>query len=844
MSDNKTQKIDSMRFRIAAWVMAHRRITTTLFVIVTVFFGVGLRHVELKTIFSDLLPKDDPYVKVFKDHPNFGNPLTVTIMVKRKDGDIYNHETLAKVWKMTRDIDLAPGVDHDQILSIATEKARYAEATPFGIDMKPLMGDHVPATQEEVADFRHRVEQSPNARTFLISNDGTATLINATFIEERLDYGEAFKFIQKLAADARDDRHDVYVAGQPMLTGWVYHLQGQTFKIFAVTLTALVLALALYMRNIVGVVTPIVTSLVAAIWGFGLTGWIKSPIEPLLMVVPLLLVARSFSHCVQFTERFYEIYWHVKDRVKAAEITMGVMMAPSILGIFTDIVGVFLIALAPIPAMERFALFCGFWCIWLIPTGVVLISLLLSALPAPKNVGHLIGKTGESGVHKMFKSLLGGISLLTYGRGARVTTVVVAIIAVAAVYEALQIRIGNPVEGSSLLWNDSEFNTAVRQINNNFPGVNTLEIVLEAKDPDNTNRVARQGETVMTALYLQALMEHSKAPPRADLSFADYMMEGNRLFSGGNPKWYPLDPNDKAISAAATAVTFGTNAKNFSHVVDFEQQNSTVSLWYKDNKQETVVGALEAAREAVNTVGIDHKDFTVRLGTGTIALQEATNNVVERYHWLIIGLLNLVIFIGTSLAYRSIVAGLILLLPVNLANFILNACMHLIGIGLDINSLMVAAIGVGVGIDYGIYLLSRICEEFHAQNQDWAAAIRASLTTTGKAIMFTASIMFVGIVPWYFLSGLKFMADMGLLLTLTMLINMVLALVVLPLLVWLIKPKFAERKDLLVGEGVDLSLFTEANEKTPTAQEQSTVKAKANKTPGDFKNPDGLAETP
>ncbi|AXQ30536.1 RND transporter [Solimonas sp. K1W22B-7] len=804
-----------LRFRIAKWVMQHRTASTVLFVLVTLFFAAGLPNVQLKTIFSDLLPKDDPYVQVFKDHPNFGNPLTMTIMVKRKDGDIYNPVTLAKVWKLTRDIDLAPGVDHDQILSIATEKARYAEATPFGIDMRPLMGDRVPDSKAEVADFRRRVEQSPNARTFLISNDGTATLINATFIEQRLDYGEAFDFVHKLATEARDADHEVYVAGQPMLTGWVYHLQSQTFGIFAVTLTALVVALALYMRNIVGVVTPILTSLVAAIWGFGLTGWIKSPIEPLLMVVPLLLVARSFSHCVQFTERYYEVYWHVKDRVKAAEITMGVMMAPSILGIFTDIVGVFLIALAPIPAMERFALFCGFWCIWLIPTGVVLISLLLSALPAPRNVGRLIGKEGDSGMHKAFKKTLGGLSKLTYGKTARLTTAVVAVISIFAVYTALQIRIGNPVEGSSLLWEDSEFNTAVRQINSHFPGVNTLEIVLEAKDMDNPNRVARQAETVMIAQQLQVLMEHSAAPPRADLSFADYMMEGNRLFSGGNPKWYALDPTDRAISAAATAVTFGTNAKNFSHVVDFEQQHSTVSLWYQDNKQSTVTAALAAARDAVAKVGADHKDFTVRLGTGTIALQEATNHVVERYHWVIIGLLNLVIFIGTSWAYRSLVAGLILLFPVNLANFILNASMHMIGIGLDINSLMVAAIGVGVGIDYGIYLLSRICEEFHAHDQNWSRAIDASLTTTGKAIMFTASIMFIGIVPWYFLSALKFMADMGLLLTLTMLINMVLALVVLPLLVWLVKPEFVKRKDLLVGEGVDLSLFTESGDGTP-----------------------------
>lgn len=810
----------TLRFRLARWFMQHQRVTAVAFVLITAFFIAGLPRVQLKTIFSDLLPKDDPFVQVYKDHPNFGNPLTITLMVKRRDGDIYNAQTLQKVWDLTRDIDLAPGVDHDQILSITTEKARYAEATPWGIDVKPLMEDRVPGTPEEIADFRARVDKSPAVRNFLISADHSATLINATFIEPRLDYGVVFEYAQGLVEAARDEQHEIYMAGQPALTGWVYQYQKQMVWIAAVTIGALVLALVLYMRNIVGVVTPIVTGTVAAIWGFGFVGWLDSPIEPLLMVVPLLLVARSFSHSVQFTERYYEIYAQVKDRTKAAEITMGVMMAPSVLGIFTDTVGIFLIAIAPIPAMERFALFCGFWAIWLIPTGVVLISLLLAALPAPKNVDRLVGHGKDSGVHRQFVRVLGGIASITHGRRARVTATVVLIGGLFAVYTSSQISIGNPVEGSNLLWPVSEYNQAVATINDNFPGVNTLEIVLEAKDQKNPSRTMHHADAVLTMQRIQALIERQDSPPRATLSFGDYLMEGNRLFSGGNPKWLPLDPVDVAVSAAAGAVMVGSSPKAFSNVIDFEQQNGTVSLWYKDNKQGTVDTALRQARAALDEVGVDHETFRVRLGTGTIALQQAMNDVVSRFHWLILGCLNLVIFLATSYAYRSPVAGLLLLIPVNLSNFVMMSAMHLMGIGLDINSLLVACVGVGVGIDYGIYLLSRICEEHHAHARKWGRTLNAALTTTGKAIMFTASIMVVGILPWYFLSGLKFMADMGLLLVFIMLINMVLALIVLPLIVWLIKPAFVSRTDLLVGEGVDLSLYVteEDDEAPPLAQ--------------------------
>jgi uncharacterized protein len=810
--------MDTIRSRIAMAVLRNRGIASALFLAVTVFFAFGLPNVKLETIFSDLLPKDDPFIQVFKAHPNFGNPLTFTLMVKNKNGDIYNAETLDKVWQLTRDIDLSPGVDHDQILSIASAKARYAEATPFGIDAQPLMGDTVPVTPEEIALFKENVRKAPNARSFLISQDETATLVSATFIEQRLDYGEAFKYVKSLADNAKDEHHDVYMAGQPALTGWVYEYQHQMIGIFAVTLSALIVALVLYTQNVAGVVTPIFASAVAAIWGFGFAGWMGLSIEPLLMIVPLLLIARSFSHCVQFTERYYEVLEQVGDKVRAAEITTSLMVAPSLLGIITDVAGILLISLAPIPAMERFAYFCGFWAMMLAPTGVFLAPLLLSVLPKPRNIDKIVSDH-SGGVHATIKSVLEKVATLSQGKRAKYTTVAVLAVGAFSFYQAMHIQIGNPVEGSNLLWEDSEFNVSVAKINNHFPGVNTLEIILEAKNGEDPDRVAKRADTVNAMLKLQKIMESGENAPRATLSFADYLMDANRLISGGHPKWLPLDDSDEAVNAAASAVLMGTSPKAFSNVVDFELQNSTVSFWYPDNKQDTVDSALAAANAAVAQVGIDHDSFTVRLGSGTIAIQQAINHVVERYHWLIMGLLNLVILLVASYAYRSLVAGVVLLIPVNLSNFILTTCMSFMGIGLDINSLMVAAIGVGVGIDYGIYLLSRMCEEYH-ERLDYGEAITAALTTTGKAILFTASIMLLGILPWYYLSGLKFLADMGLLLVLVMLINMVIALVVLPLLIWLIKPKFVSSKDILVlGEGMDISklIAQENNAKQPPA---------------------------
>lgn len=797
-----------MNFRLAKWIMDHRASVGIAFILITLAFMIGIPKVQIRTIFKDLLPTNDPFVKVYFDHPNFGNPLLISIMVKRKDGDIYNAETLDKVWKMTRNLDLAPYVNHDTLISIATEKLRYAESTPDGVDLQALMDNHAPRTAEELTEFRKRVSMSPNARTFYISPDESATLINIAFLDS-VDYGEAFKYVQNLVENARDAHHDVHVAGQPTLTGWVYKLQKQTYSIFGVTVAALMVLLVFYMRNIAGVTTPIICALVAALWGFGFIGWLGRPIEPLLMIVPLLLVARSFSHCVQYTERYYEILHVLKNRRKAAEVTMAIMMAPSVLGIMTDVFGIIFIAVAPIKTMVNHAIFCGFWALWIIPTGVFLISILLSYLPAPRNLEEIVGgKDKEAGIHLLEEKALAWVARIAVGKPARITLLITVLVGIASVYVNSLIKIGNPVEGSNLLWYDSEFNTAVRAINAHFPGMNTLEIVLEAKERKTDHRVARTPKAVEVSTKIQRMMEaDATITPRATLSFTDYMQEVYRLFSGGNPKWLTLDPTDRAVATAGFAATFGTSPMNFATISDFEFQNSTVSVWFKDNKQETVDAALASARRAVDVVGEDHPDFRVRLGSGVIALQQAMNNVVHDYHWFILGLVNLAVMVIAAYAYKSVVAALILLIPVNLSNFMLGASMYMLGIGFDINATIVAVMGVGVGIDYGIYLLSRICEEYTARNHDLKAAIHASLTTTGKAILFTATIMLIGIVPWYFLSDLKFMADMGLLLVAIMLINMVLSLVVLPLIVWFIKPKFLDRDDLMVGENVDLTQF-------------------------------------
>ncbi len=763
----------SWSLRLADAVVAWRRPILVLFAVATVGFALGLNKVRFETVYSDLLPQTHPFVETFRDHPDFGSPLTLLIMVQNRHGDIYNRETLALVNQLTRDIDLSPGVDHTQIVSIATEKARYSHATAFGIDMRPLMDDQPPASDAEITAFRQRVDKAPVAQQFLISQDQTATLISATFIENRVDWGAAFEYAQALVEQARDEQHDVMLYGQPALYGWIYRYENQMWALMGLAVAILIAALLWQSATLRSALPPVLCSATAAIWAFGLVGWLDISIDPLLMVVPLLLLARSFSHSVQFSARFQEYIAAGHVQTDAARHTLAHMFKPSVLSILTDVLGIVVVAAAPIPAMVRHAIFCGMWAFWLIPTGVILITAVLATLPAPR---------ADRPPRKASFGLLRGLARLHQPSLRYPLLLLIIVTALVSTYTASKIRIGNPVQGSYLLAEASEFNQAARKINEHFAGISTLEIILQARDESGPEWTVVAPDTIRVAQTLQREMEHGAFPPKASLTFADYLGEVNRLYNGGDVRWLPLDLRERALTASAVAAMMGSSSEAYNHVIDAELKHATVSFWYADNTQDTVDQALAAARDAVASVGVEHEQFEVRLATGSIALQQAMNTIVADYHFWIVAALNLVIFCIFSLSHRSAMTGLILLAPVNLAHQSMIAVMHVLGIGLDVNSMIVAAIGLGVGIDYGIYLMERIREEYAASGS-LQSAVEQAIGTTGQAIVFTAGVMALSILPIAWLSDLQFVADMATLIICIMAANLVAALVVLPCLV-------------------------------------------------------------
>jgi predicted RND superfamily exporter protein len=293
---------------------------------------------------------------------------------------------------------------------------------------------------------------------------------------------------------------------------------------------------------------------------------------------------------------------------------------------------------------------------------------------------------------------------------------------------------------------------------------------------------------------MEKFQKYIEADPNVggSLSAVDIISRINMLFHEGDPRWKML-PNDiPGVGSYMYIFITGGDPGDFDQYADFEYRNASLVVHYQDKRGDTIREAIKKAKDFFAPYQNKLDNFQFSLAGGVIGTMAAINEVVGFYSELARILIYLIIFIFCAFTYGSVVAGIILTIPVALSDFLSVAYMAIKDIGLNINTLPVASVGVGIGLDYGVYILSRIREEYH-KVQDLDAAILKGVTTSGKAVTFTATTLIGGVIFWYFISDLRFQGEMGFLLAFLMFFNMLGAIFLVPTLVSAIKPKFIYR---------------------------------------------------
>jgi len=757
---------------------------------ITLFFAFQIRNIVIKTELADLYPHSHPFIKIhMKYKDQLGSPFKVFLMLRVKEGDIYNKETLAKVIRINDGLDAIPGVNHNHVYSIASRKLKKVKVTQDSIVTKNLM-EKVPESMEE---FKETIRMAPGILGVWVSPDEKSVLFTAGFIENLMEYDVMFREVSRLIEVESDKNHAIYAAGEPVLMGWVNKYQVEMWWIFGATFLSLFALLFFYFRNLVGVLVPVCSTILGAIWGLGFCGLIGYNLEPLVLVIPLLITARALSHAVQVTERYFECYQETKDVKEACIACMSSILPPGTLGIVTDALGILFIAVAPIPIIQKLAFMCGFWAISIIFSGLFFAPLLISLFKPSKNIQKIVDT--ERGAVQW---ILGIIARTGFGRSTVVTSIIVVFLAIYCSIEASRVKIGDVNPGSPLLWEDSNYNIAINQINENFPGTEELYVLVEGEKP-----LAVENPRFLQVLdSFQRYMERSPIVGRT-LSVSDFVPPIARSISGKYPKWEKIPVEKVQVSQIFCKMVGGAAPGDFDLYFARDESVANVIVWFKDHMGRTLRSAVKLVEGFIeeNSDLLAREKCTFQLASGNLGVLAAVNETVEDSQLLNVILVMGTVFLLCSLTYRSVAAAIILMIPLSLTNIITLSIMSRLGIGLNINTLPIVSVGVGVGIDYGIYLLSRICEEYQVTDEYSYTVAANAVKTTGKAIFFTATTMVVGVIFWYFFSSMKFQAEMGLLLAIIMFINMLGALVVIPTMVYIFKPKFLGRTKLLIREG-------------------------------------------
>ncbi|MET0153311.1 MAG: MMPL family transporter, partial [Candidatus Binatia bacterium] len=601
-------------------------------------------------------------------------------------------------------------------------------------------------------------------------------LILAGFNEERLDYRNIHREIMKIKNRVEDENTVLYASGEPVLKGWVWFHTGELAIIFSATAIFVFVTLVVYFRRFYGWTLPVVGTLVQAIWGLGFTALLGYNLDPLILVIPLLISARAASHAVQMIERYFEELETTGDKHKAVERAFTELVIPGAIGVLADAAGILVLSVATIPLIRKLAFFGAFWGFSNIFTILMLIPLLLNVLPTPRHTRHYVPRwmvsflhaVGEFCTHRVYRWVIVGVT---------------AVIVLLGVQQAMNIPIGETEAGSPLLWPNSHFNVSTRSINSNFAGANQFVIYLEG----GRSNVLKEPAVLET---LESFRRYMLAQPEAGgtRDAPSLVRSVNRLYHYNDPKWQVIPPDSAGVGNMVFMYEAGAPVPGvILEYMDFDAKDGQLVVFYKDARGTTIENAVGRAKAFIASHPVD--GLTFRLGGGTIGTTAALNDEIAYSDKANMALIVLAIYVLVSLSYGSFVAGNMVMTTLIAAGVVSFLYIGLKGIGLNINTLPVTAVGMGIGVDYILYVVDRIKREY-GRLGDAEMAIKRAISTSGMAVTFTATTLVGGVLPWYFLSSLRFSAEMAMLLALLMLTHWLAAITLVPALFSIIRPRF------------------------------------------------------
>ena len=751
------------------------RVLITLLILTAIPAFYAYHGLSLNVVLEEMLPAGAKNVELFQRFgAQFGGANTTLIEIKNKQGSIYSEAFLEKYKKIAEDVYYHPDTHRHLSQSLILRKTKAITGSGGSVDVSAILWPDLPRDEKEMLKFRRSVNNQ--YRGYLVSDDESSAMIIADFKDEA-DFEEVLLFFDNVRAEIEDESISIHVVGRPILLGNIYKSIDTVFGILAFSLLIVAIILFLYFRTWVGVFVPMVTASVATVWGLGAMGISGYNLDPLLVLLPAFIFAIVLSHAVQLTTRVLDNLEGYKKRpVDLRDCTrrgLARVLVPSTAAIITDAAGFMVLGLVAIPSIKGLALICGLWLLSIIPA-LIFGACVLCVIKVPNShkTGSVILNAIWGAVINLedHKYLMTGATVVLLGIG---------------LFYAHNLTVGD-TKGSAILWQDDRFNVDSESINTRFSflGSDMMQVYIEGdKDTMLDPNVYHQTEAIDRYMY-----EHM-SEVRPAQSLVPVIKLVNSVLYEGDPSYELIPDTHEEVGFDIYMFRSRGEPGDFAAFTNNDWEIGNISFFLEDHSVQTIKTMTKTLNAFFETQIEKVSEAQFLYSGGQIGIVEALNAEITRSNVKI--MVAIVIVIGTCIVlyYRSLVVALILLVSLVTANALTYAFMAWKGIGLNVSTLPLSALGVGLGVDYGIYMVDRVKEEFGKGSGSVTDAIHLAFQTSGNAIFITAVTMIGPLIPWAIMSPLRFQAEMGMLLGVVLFMNMLGALLFVPAALAIFKPR-------------------------------------------------------
>lgn len=766
---------------IASFAVHWRWTTVLLILAITACLMGSLGRLSIVVDPDDTLPQSHPYLVATNLADRlFGNKFVVVLGITPREGDASRPEVLTAVRGITEALGRDPGIVRSNLTSLSARKVKDIRGAPDGLEVRPLLGT-APTAGQEWAALEAALERNPVYGGLLLSHDRRTASIIADFRKDANGFRAIAARLDAIAAPYRSPALRIDIAGQPILLGLMEVFSERIGPLFVLALIIVGLIHFEAFRSWQGLVLPLMTGLIATGWGLGVMGWTGTPLDAFNATTPILILTVGAGHAVQILKRYYEEYGAAPPRtpedrgaanraaiVRAMTVTGPVMVAAGL----TAAASFASLMVFRIGTIRTFGLFTAAGILAALVLELTFIPALRAILPPPGP--RQITREAETG---MWDRLAGGLARLTITRPWTIVAGSLVFLALAA-GGSVFVHLDNSLRSYFLA--SLEVRQQDKWLNERLAGNNVLSIVVrgQAEDTIKSPIVLRAMEAT------QRFLEQEPSVGKT-VSLVDFVRQIDRAMNDDPDQARPLPDQQDLIAQYLLLYSISGEPGDFDSYVDSAYRNAVITAYLKEESSAYLTDLTRRLRVFVDQTF--PSDVEVMIG-GNVLSPVALNEVLVGNKLLNIAQIALAVFLVSSILFRSLAGGALVLVPLVLAVVGNFGLMGWVGIPLQVVTATVSAMGVGIGADYAIYLLYRLREE--GRVADPAVAMERMFRSAGKAVMFVATAMAGGYAVMMLSWGFLIHFWLGLLISVTMLVSAAAALTSLPALAMILRPAF------------------------------------------------------